>query len=412
MNFTTDFLKKIQFLLLLFVVASLPFFTVLNSELIILFALVTILIFYKHGVKFRIDQNFFTAIVFASLFLIYLIVIAFQQNFDFLFILEKKFSLALFPIFFWLGGTTLSRSQYNQILMTFALSTFIAALIPFWGRLDLYWENSIWRNNAEIIWRLTIHRPYFGLYALMSAAICFYLIFSFQSKALKFIFVLVAVYFLYFSLLIFTKMAIIASIISILVCLICYLLFEKKYKSLKMLTAFGVVSFALVLYYNNTLNAIFFKAITFKSFESGYNELFFSSFNTRYTIWSCCWDLIKEKSILFGAGIDNQGALDVCNNSNWIKFGNRPNEFLEKVSFNAHNDYLQYWLDTGMIGFLCIIIVFVLSIRKALTIKNYLYLFFVVLFLICGFTESLLMRQKGIVFFAFFNSMFSFAYKS
>jgi O-antigen ligase len=72
---------------------------------------------------------------------------------------------------------------------------------------------------------------------------------------------------------------------------------------------------------------------------------------------------------------------------------------------NPHNQYLHTWLATGLAGFLillgCLVIPAVMAVRRSC----YLYVFF--LFLV-GFNflfESMLERQSGVVFYAFFNAL-------
>ncbi len=108
--------------------------------------------------------------------------------------------------------------------------------------------------------------------------------------------------------------------------------------------------------------------------------------NERLIIWSKAVDLIKEKPYL-------------GHNRNFY------NKELKKVSENrsAHNIYIEATLLLGMLGLLLIFIFLFFCFRVSIINKNIIYFSFLVLFVFSGLTESLLNRQQGVIFFAFFN---------
>jgi len=73
---------------------------------------------------------------------------------------------------------------------------------------------------------------------------------------------------------------------------------------------------------------------------------------------------------------------------------------------NAHNDYLEIMLRYGLVGFGLYMLLIIILIKKAFMIKNYFFIWFLVVFLISGLTESYLQRQIGLVFFVFFSLLF------
>lgn len=77
-------------------------------------------------------------------------------------------------------------------------------------------------------------------------------------------------------------------------------------------------------------------------------------------------------------------------------------------SFNAHNQYLSYALKNGLFGLLIFLGVFVYYLRLAIRHKCYIYLCFLTLLLIGFFTENILDANKGIFFFAFFNTLLGY----
>jgi O-antigen ligase len=62
----------------------------------------------------------------------------------------------------------------------------------------------------------------------------------------------------------------------------------------------------------------------------------------------------------------------------------------------------------GILGLLILIGSLIVPAVAANRNQNYLYLAFLLFFSLCFLTESVLNSQKGVVFFAFFNSLFAF----
>ena len=105
-----------------------------------------------------------------------------------------------------------------------------------------------------------------------------------------------------------------------------------------------------------------------------------------------------EKSWLAGVGTgDGQSALqDYYSSFNSSTVG---------LKYNAHNQYLQTALELGLTGLLLLLICIFKPIFTA--IQHYpIHVAFVILFGLMCCTESVLARQKGIIFFTMFQSLF------
>lgn len=72
------------------------------------------------------------------------------------------------------------------------------------------------------------------------------------------------------------------------------------------------------------------------------------------------------------------------------------------LSYNFHNQYAQTLIELGIIGFLLLIYIFYGFFINAKNNKNFLLFSVVFIFILVMFTESILVRQKGIIFFALF----------
>src|SRR5258708_4052361 len=89
-------LIKIQFILYLLFAMTLPFSINLNSFIVILLVLNSLVgIFY--GFHFTLKENLFLLAVFISLFVMYLVAVS-VSGFAYAFVLEKRLSLLVFPL--------------------------------------------------------------------------------------------------------------------------------------------------------------------------------------------------------------------------------------------------------------------------------------------------------------------------
>lgn len=123
--------------------------------------------------------------------------------------------------------------------------------------------------------------------------------------------------------------------------------------------------------------------------------------NIRVSITMCSLDIIK-KNWLTGVGVGKvQEKLNKC----YTKLTRRK---CKERSFNTHNQWLDYFCGIGILGPLALLVLMLQVTIKNIVRKNYLAPAIVVLFGLCFLTENILVRQDGIVPFAFFLSFFSF----
>jgi len=126
-----------------------------------------------------------------------------------------------------------------------------------------------------------------------------------------------------------------------------------------------------------------------------------NSTNIRHEIYKCNSELLAEHWLL-GIGIGNvQPALNSCYERN-------GQEKLREMEFNTHNQYAQIWLSNGLPGLIIFILMLGIPLFISIKKKDLPYQVFLIMMIICFFTENLLARQHGVVFFAFFNALFAF----
>lgn len=126
--------------------------------------------------------------------------------------------------------------------------------------------------------------------------------------------------------------------------------------------------------------------------------------NLRLSLWAVGDQALRQINPVFGAGT---GDVNDLMSSAMAK--THPNS--EPGIFDPHNQFLHTWLALGLVGVLTLMIVFVVPMYFAYRRKYFLTSAFISLFLLVCLTESALEVQKGIVFFALFNSIFLFQQK-
>jgi len=121
--------------------------------------------------------------------------------------------------------------------------------------------------------------------------------------------------------------------------------------------------------------------------------------NRRLQLWQIAYDNIKVNPII---GVGTGDGQDVLNKT-YAQKGLAA--YTKKGNYNAHNQFLQFGLTFGMVGFLLFLVSLLWPLIVALKAKDLVYVLFMVLMILSMLTECILQRQAGVVLFAFFNSL-------
>ena len=128
-----------------------------------------------------------------------------------------------------------------------------------------------------------------------------------------------------------------------------------------------------------------------------YNSKTYS--DSRLSRWKVAVDLIMEKPIL-GYGINKE--------INTLKKGYKEAglKYAYKEEYNSHNQFLGYFIEGGLLSFVGMLLFFGYSLFLGLIRKNNTTVFLIVLILFVCVAENYLIRNAGILFVAFFTSLF------
>jgi len=74
------------------------------------------------------------------------------------------------------------------------------------------------------------------------------------------------------------------------------------------------------------------------------------------------------------------------------------------LGLNAHNQFLSFLLNAGLIGLFVFLYIYYYGLRVAIKRKDFLLLSFLIILLIVSFSENILDVSKGVLFYGFFFS--------
>jgi len=328
-------------------------------------------------------------------------------------IIKRDLNILIFPLIILLFFPNLLKNEIKKILNTYLLSSiivlfiFISVIIKY-----AYLNNHLvsffnfpFRNIIEGKTYLDITPTYLGIWFSFSV---FYLVQKLLTKAsikIKSIYVILLIGF-YFFILISSARTVFLMLNLILVMYLFVASYSLK-KKLIVLSSFIIVGCCVFLNLNESSNFKYryFEEVFKKEIKipKGRNP---SSLSIRYGVYLCGLELVKNNPILgYGIG-DVQAKLSEC-----YKLSYRSSVF-QKTKFDSHNYFIYLLLSGGIIALLFFVIMFGYNTRLALKNKNYLYLSFLLIIFSCCFTENVLSRAYGSVFFAYLNSIFLLNYHS
>ncbi len=307
-----------------------------------------------------------------------------------LFAIEKKLGFLLFPIF--LYSASYSEKQFNKIIIGFIAACAVTSLFCF-GRIiyRFYNEGATDFFYKEFSW--FIHPSYFAMY-LLFAFMLLLLVMKDRIPEMKRTYLVslsllfhVSIYFCS------SKMGLISALLLVPVTLI-----VSMKVNLKILLAgiFIIVAGLIVTYkffpepferINVAVKVLFSKDTINK------NDV--ESTAVRILIWEESIKIIKE-NFLFGT---TPGDLTDRMNSAYQQSGMTG---AYANSLNAHNQFLQTFIGTGLIGFIVLLVMTFYAFFSSLIRKHYLLALFSLMVILNFMVESMLQVHAGFIFFVFF----------
>jgi O-antigen ligase len=397
---------KVNYFLILVIAITLPFGFLFKINSLFSILLVVAWLF-----QFKLSLKSALIRIFISFYILHVIGACYSSNLDqALFELEKKIGFLLFPLVL-SAIPTIKKKYFINILAGFVTSCFVATLTCLSYATYHYlstgsYDHFFYFPLAEIV---RMHPIYLAMYTCFAIFIVVHLYFKetfWQSQYKKLVFAGVIGYFFLILFLLSARSVIMAFGIISVVAIIVYS-FQKKQLliGLGTIAALFIIASSLVYFIPTNLER-FKEAINYKSQYSIDKQ--WGGRSLRLLKWDCSIDIIKQ-NMLFGVGTgDAQDELQKC----YEQKNYTPLLFWENVKFNAHNQYLQTAIDLGLIGLILFLACIIVPLLNAIRHQNYLFISFVTLFALCCITESMLELNKGIIFFTFFTSLFTYHSKA
>jgi len=330
-------------------------------------------------------------------FLFYLIGMIYSENKSFGWRdIETKFSLFLLPILFASAGSLYKNMKKLIQVYIFSMGTcaFLSILVGAikYGQIPTY-------NMMDLF----LHPSYLSMYLNLASAFVLLLFLNKNSKAtnklllLAFAIISIAIW------LSLSKSGIILWVLIILGTIVYNVVWRKKFVFLSL--ALITIGIGLSVFSYHKLPgfkerfAFVFSSSSAK--DTTVDVTTTESSQVRRLIWQQAIELIKENPLLGTGTGDIKDEL-------YVKYEAAGMSGALESKLNVHNQFLQVWATLGIVGFLAFMLSFILPLYLAIKSGNYFYLAILVVFGFNILFESMLERQDGVIFFAFFNSLLLF----
>ena len=167
-------------------------------------------------------------------------------------------------------------------------------------------------------------------------------------------------------------------------------------KNRKLYIAFGMAALSIIatIIFVPKVNDRFSELL---QIENAQDEVT-SSTNIRYSIYQCATRVLPEAGFLgFGVG-DGKNQLVDC-------YQNQAS-FLAINTYNSHNQFLGIILNVGYLGLLAFAVFLLFHLIRAFYNRNYLFIAILLFYCIVMFSENILERENGVLYFSLFINLF------
>ncbi len=362
------------------------------------FALIPIALYWLATGKFRdswrLTKESLTIQLFTALFIIILLSILTSEKFDYRFsFIERYLCLLGFPIAF--SSFRLSQRDVESLLFVFVGVCTVCAIYSLISTLIVYdlslTDFAIPENLSYFSWvlpeTLNLKSNYYSLFVGFCLIIISEKLFRKSQRHHKILFILLFCFLFMFLALLSSR----TSFFAVVIVFVFYLLtmfFQNKFRVGKSLVIVAGLVFLVVA----ALQVPFLHSKIIQVLEGG------TKGDPRYILFQCGWRLFSE-NFLFGVGICDvkEIALRCYDTFN-------DGEAIEN-KYNFHNAFLQIAVSTGILGLVAFTALLANLFVQAIKAKRITHVGFIFLFTLGCITESLLTRNKGLIFFSTFASL-------
>lgn len=315
--------------------------------------------------------------------------------------LEKKLSLAIFPILF-LFAPKLETTDIKKILYGFVTGCTIVSLFC----LSLAFKNYISSNDVSFFYYHSLsvnagmHAGYLAMYLCFSIAILLYTNFRKVSElplSVRAIYIFVLFLMATCIFLLSARTQLIILMLELVVyCVFFFNVHGNVFRTSLISVAIIASLLGVALLFPGTRDRIK-EAVNYNN-EYGLSKKWGEK-QMRLLIWKSAWEAATAKPV-FGTGTGDviDDLEEIYKKRDFISL-----MYFKDTRFNAHNQYLETWIGIGTIGLMTLFSVLVFAVRRAVRDKNTILLALSLIFAISCLTESMLERQNGVIFFSLYT---------
>ena len=360
---------------------------------VIVFFLLGLFSIFKYRIRAKIEMK--TVFIFSIFFIVYALSLFFSENIQKGFtILVRCIPILIIP----LGYSFLTfetRVKFNQVFRkTFIIAASIYSILIFIYLFQLGYfsqKHDLYYCYSYItfeFWGMNEHPIYISIF--FSVALFFILIEGFKNKIFNFILFLVLIS----GLLILARKGVVVSF-----CILSgILLFLKRDKKQIAKLVFVFMSLMVLSLSIAEIRNRFWEIFDTSSIVNNKE----TSSGIRYILWNTSAKVIQISDYLgYGIG-DAQAVLST-------QLAADGYAVLSEENYNAHNQFLQIGLTTGIVGICLYLFSLLYFIRIFIKRKNAEGAVFLMFFIVVFLFESVLERQNGIIIYSFTSCMFIYA---
>lgn len=406
--------QKIHFYLTCLLVFFMPIYPKILPILIILLTANWVINPKNIKLSYKTITNNFTFSTTAILYILYLIGILYSSNLNFgIKVVETKMSLLIFPLIYG-SYINFTKEKMHHYLKFFTYGCIIYTLICLSYATYAYFKpvyiiiNDYSFNLGANYFYYTylsvfFHPSYTAMYSVFALSIIFI---ELKKGVLKLNWIVILSIFLLtiFVLLLSSKAGWITLFI-LYTYVIVWLISLKKFISILYFTIPLTIAFLVFnVYYSPNVSQRIPKVESIKKalFEKDQNNEVVTTSNdgnaTRIFVWKASTELFLQ-NFLFGTGTgDSKEEL-------LKKYLERGMTTEHQNELNSHNQFLNTAIALGVVGLVILLLSLLFPLYLSLTNKNYIITAFLIIVSFNMLFESMLERQTGVVFYAFFNTL-------
>ncbi len=347
------------------------------------------------------DKHRMNTLLFAGIYLIYGFGLLYTKNIgNGFFDMEVKMSLFIFPVLLaTVRKEVLSKVIARRVLWAFVFGVLTSIIISYSQAIYQYYL----RDTLAVFYYSSlsplIHPSYLAMYVCFAIAIVLFFMTSgmVKGKLRNALAVLLILVFELFVIMLSSKSGILGLAI-VLVLFSGYFIFAEKRIVKGLLISVLLAASFIILFNVFPVSAERFEETRVALEQADINaaELANSS-GERIMIWWYSFEITNDHFVAgVGTGDVKETMMD--------KYREKQMFNALGLELNAHNQYLQTTLALGIIGLLVLLLNLVLPILYGFDTRYYLYLIFLFLIVFNFLFESMLEKQAGVVFYAFFNA--------